>query len=299
MAARPRTLPLAVAPIALAGGLASLKATGFGLVLGLALLTAACLQLLSNFANDLGDAQKGTDDAKRLGPPRAVSSGLLSAGQMKAAVALTSLAAVASGAALLFLAMPTLEPGAIRLMFGVGALAILAALGYTLGKRPFGYLGLGDLVVLIFFGWVGVTGAYLLMAGSLDPRTLLPATGLGLLAAGVLHINNLRDREGDARHGKRTLAVRFGDRRARRYHVGVITFAALLLALTPVWIGAPEMVLAWLPALWTISAVRQAVAVARTREPRALNPFLGRLALLTALWGISLGLALAIGGRLA
>lgn len=291
-AMRPRTLPLAVAPVALAGGLAAYRDRFSLVVFLLCLLTALLLQILSNFANDLGDALKGTDDEARTGPKRAVASGWISAAQMKRGVVVVAGMAVVAGLALLLVAPVVRQTWFLVAFTLAGAGAVAAAIGYTMGKRAYGYSGWGDFMVLLFFGVVGVAGSYVLIAGEFDNVALLAGVGIGLLASGVVHINNLRDQKGDARHGKRTLVVRLGDRRARAYHVVLITCGSLCLAALPLLVQPPSCWL-WLPSWLTIPALKQGLEVSRTPAGPALNPYLGRLSLLTAVWGIALGLAFA------
>lgn len=291
-ALRPRTLPLAIAPTVLAGGLAVAAGRFEALTFGLIVLTATALQILSNFANDLGDGLKGTDDEKRLGPTRAVSAGLISVAQMKRAVAMTAGLASLLGIGLLVVAYQVLGLVGSGVFVALGLGAVAAAMGYTLGKRPLGYAGLGDFFVLLFFGWVGVGGSFALLTGEFDWQVLGPATGVGLLAAGVLNINNLRDQEGDRRHGKRTMAVRLGDQGTRQYHLLLIGAGSYFLISTPIRWGAGGHWFVWLPALLAVVAVRQAIEVVRTQELRRLNPSLGKLAMLTAVWGIALGIAM-------
>lgn len=294
MAARPRTLPLAIAPIAVAGGLAALQGRLNAIGLVLALITAGLLQILSNLANDLGDAEKGTDNAARLGPQRAVSSGLISVPAMKRAVLVCALGSIISGSALLALTLPGQSPAVWGAFFTLGALAVTAAVLYTVGKRPYGYAGLGDSAVFLFFGLAGVAGAHTLLSGAFDPRSLLPGAGIGFFATGVLNINNLRDQVNDRAHGKNTLVVRLGDQGARRYHLLLIGLGAISLTLTPLLWGVAHVWWVWLPALLIPLAWRQGVGVVRIENLAQLNPFLGKLSLLTAAWGISLGLALGI-----
>ncbi|MBX3095748.1 MAG: 1,4-dihydroxy-2-naphthoate octaprenyltransferase [Fimbriimonadaceae bacterium] len=293
-ALRPRTLPLAVAPIALAGGLAAYQDRFSTQVFALCLVTALFLQILSNLANDLGDALKGTDDAARTGPKRAVASGWISARQMRFAVGLVAVLAVVSGVALLMIA-PVVRETWFLVGFGVAGLAAVAsALGYTLGKRAFGYSGLGDLVVFLFFGLVGVVGAATLVSGAFLWQSTVAGAGIGMLAAGVLNVNNLRDQKGDALHGKRTLVVRLGDARARRYHIVLVGVAGILLAGLPAILGSLTVWWTWIPSLLLLPAIKQAKEVTMTPIGPALNPYLGKLSMLTALWGISLGVAFSL-----
>ena len=217
LAARLRTLPLACSSVLLGSGLAA-HADAFRWPLFLlCLLTAILLQVLSNLANDYGDAVSGADLAGRVGPTRAVATGLITARQMQLAMGLTALAAVVSGLALLWSAFVDDWP-ALLAFIGFGALALVAAVTYTVGRRPYGYRGFGDLSVFLFFGLLGVMGSYYLYTHQLSWSLLLPAASCGLLATAVLNINNIRDRVSDAASGKVTLAVRLGASRARNYH---------------------------------------------------------------------------------
>lgn len=278
-----------MAPIALAGGLAAARGLFSAGPFALALLTAAMLQITSNLANDLGDALKGTDDAQRLGPKRAVAMGWISASQMKLGVGVAAALSMAFGLALVF------SSGFEALPFiALGGGAVLAALFYTLGRSPYGYAGLGDLAVFVFFGLVGVEGAYTLISGEWRPEALVPGAGVGLLATGVLNINNIRDQNGDRAHGKRTLAVRLGDRMARRYHVGLIGLGSALLVLTPAVWGLADRLWVWVPALFVPLALGQALSVARIQNLPALNPYLGKLSMLAAAWSVLLAAMLAL-----
>ncbi len=197
---RPKTLPLGV--IAIITGSALAYWTGhfkFPVAL-LALITTGILQILSNLANDYGDAVKGTDTEARLGPLRGMQKGVITAAQMKKALILTVTLACLSGLALIIVACE--KPEDIIGFLGLGVAAIIAAITYTVGKKPYGYLGLGDISVLIFFGWLSVIGTYYLQAGFFSPLTILPATACGLLSVAVLNINNMRDIENDILAGK-------------------------------------------------------------------------------------------------
>ncbi|AKH63144.1 MULTISPECIES: 1,4-dihydroxy-2-naphthoate polyprenyltransferase [Photorhabdus] len=237
---RPKTLPLALAAI-ITGSALAVWTGHFKLPVALlALLTAAMLQILSNLANDYGDVVKGSDTEKRIGPLRGMQKGVITASQMKKALKITVLLACLSGIALIAVACE--EPRDILGFLVLGLLAIVAAITYTVGAKPYGYIGLGDISVLIFFGWLSVAGAYYLQAGFFDSIVMLPATACGLLSAAVLNINNLRDIEDDKRNGKNTLAVRLGPQKARYYHACLIIGATLCLVLftiqnLPGWSG--------------------------------------------------------------
>ncbi|MDC9592775.1 1,4-dihydroxy-2-naphthoate polyprenyltransferase [Xenorhabdus sp. IM139775] len=224
---RPKTLPLAVAAVITGSALASWTGHFKWPVALLALLTAAMLQILSNLANDYGDVVKGSDTRERIGPMRGMQKGLITARQMKNALKITVLLSCLSGIALIAVACNS--PSDILGFLALGLLAIVAAITYTVGTRPYGYLGLGDISVLIFFGYLSVLGTYYLQVGTFSISTLLPATASGLLAVAVLNINNLRDIESDRQNGKNTLAVRLGGKKARYYHAVLLITAMLCL----------------------------------------------------------------------
>ncbi|CAM3427112.1 1,4-dihydroxy-2-naphthoate octaprenyltransferase [Xenorhabdus nematophila ATCC 19061] len=224
---RPKTLPLAVAAVVTGSALASWAGHFKWSVALLALLTSAMLQILSNLANDYGDVAKGSDTEKRIGPMRGMQKDLITAKQMKNALKVTVLLACLSGIALIIVACNS--PSDIVGFFLLGLLAIVAAITYTVGTRPYGYMGLGDISVLIFFGWLSVIGTYYLQAHGFSLSTILPATACGLLSVAVLNINNLRDIENDRQNGKNTLAVRLGGKKARYYHAILLVGAVICL----------------------------------------------------------------------
>jgi 1,4-dihydroxy-2-naphthoate octaprenyltransferase len=215
---RPRTLPLALASILTGGFLA--KATGHfdGPVVALAALTTILLQILSNLANDYGDSQNGADSVHREGPQRAVQSGAITPAKMKRAMWGFGAAALVSGIALLLVALGFAGVWVLLAFFVLGLSAIWAAVNYTAGSNPYGYAGLGDVSVFLFFGIVGVCGTYFLQAHTLPLAVLLPAAALGCFATAVLNVNNIRDIRSDKLAGKITVPVRLGPQHARRYH---------------------------------------------------------------------------------
>lgn len=231
-AARLRTLPLAAASVLCGILTAALQQRGNVAVSALCLLTAVLLQILSNLANDYGDACNGADTPERRGPARMVSSGRISAAAMARGVGLTALFCCLSGLALLAAALSAVrasEPLHWLLWLLLGAAAVAAAFAYTAGKKPYGYIGLGDFAVLVFFGWLGVLGTEYLHTGRLNAASWLPATAVGLWCSMVLNINNMRDIDTDRRAGKTTVAVRLGLVRAKIYH------AVLLLVAGAAW----------------------------------------------------------------
>ena len=200
----------------------------------LAALTAILLQILSNLANDYGDFKKGLDDAERTGPQRVMQSGELTEKQMRRGITLTAVLALVSGVFLVFVAAHlTWHELAVFAVMGLGAVA--AALLYTLGKRPYGYRGLGDLFCFLFFGWVAVAGTYYLASKTFDLTILLPATAVSFLSNAVLNINNMRDYENDKAKGKNSLVVKLGLKRAFIYHV-VLIFGAFLCLSIYLWL---------------------------------------------------------------
>jgi 1,4-dihydroxy-2-naphthoate octaprenyltransferase len=174
---------------------------------------------LSNLANDLGDYQKGTDQTGlRMGPVRSVQSGKISPLQMKKTISIVTLITMFSGLVLLIRLFHTIGFMVVILFLSVGALSLLSALFYTLGKRPYGYRGWGDFFAFLFFGPIAVIGTYYLQAQIIDFRSLFPSIGMGLLSAMILNVNNMRDIENDAQSNKRTIAVRLGLKNAKVYH---------------------------------------------------------------------------------
>ncbi|ELY5873205.1 1,4-dihydroxy-2-naphthoate polyprenyltransferase [Cronobacter sakazakii] len=269
---RPRTLPLAFSAILVGSALASWQGYFDPVITLLALLTAGLLQILSNLANDYGDAVKGSDQPDRLGPLRGMQKGAITAPQMKRAIQLTVALICVSGLALVYVACHSMAD--VLGFLALGALSILAAITYTVGTRPYGYMGLGDVSVLIFFGWLSVLGSWYLQAHTLIAPVWLPATACGLLAAAVLNINNLRDIDSDRRNGKNTLAVRLGPIAARRYHVGLLAGALVCLAVfNLLWLHS---LWGWLFLLASPLLARQARFVLRETEPAAMRPMLER-----------------------
>lgn len=269
---RPKTLPLAFAAIVVGTVLAWWQGYFDPLVAALALITAGLLQILSNLANDYGDAIKGSDKPDRIGPLRGMQKGAISLEQMKHALVVVIVLSCVSGLGLVSAATQTMADFVGFL--ALGGLSIIAAITYTVGKRPYGYQGLGDISVLTFFGWISVMGSWYLQAHTLIPAIFLPATACGLLATAVLNINNLRDIDSDRENGKHTLVVRLGPVNARRYHAGLLAGALLcfalfnLISLHSLW--------GWLFLLAAPLLFKQARYVLRERDPRAMPPMLER-----------------------
>lgn len=288
---RLRTLPLAVSSILVGSALAQAHGSFRWPVFLLALLTAILLQILSNLANDLGDHQHGTDNEDRIGPQRTVQSGAISPVAMKRAMIICGVLAFISGCALITIALGF---SITTLAFlAIGLAAIGAAVKYTFGKNPYGYAGLGDVSVFLFFGLVGVCGTFYLHTGALDGTVILPAVCIGMLSVGVLNLNNMRDILNDRASGKRTIPVRIGASRAVMYHSRLIIGG--VAAMAGAMLDAHSSPLHFMVVLGLCFLVAHLYRVSKIKDPRAYDPELKRLALGTFLTAIlfSLGLILA------
>lgn len=272
---RLRTLPLAVSSIVVGSGLAAFDGMHRPRITGLAMLTAVLLQILSNLANDLGDHEHGTDNEARVGPARAVQSGAIDPASMRRAVLICGLLALMSGVLLLLTALGT--SWSTLLFLAVGLIAIAAAVRYTYGSNPYGYAGLGDISVFLFFGIVGVVGTHFLHTGRFEAMTLLPSISFGLLSAGVLNVNNMRDIRNDKASGKITLVVRLGAERARSYH-SLLVIGGLLCLLLFTALHFRGMA-QWGFLITTSALASHLRTVLRSTDPRSLDPELKRLAL--------------------
>jgi 1,4-dihydroxy-2-naphthoate octaprenyltransferase len=284
LAARPPTLFAAVVPV-LVGTACAASAGSFRPLPALAALTGALLlQIAANFANDVFDYEKGADTAERLGPLRAVQAGLLTPASVRRGLWLTLALSLLVGVYLTAVAGP--------LIVGIGLASMLAAVAYTGGPYPLGYHGLGDVFVMLFFGFVAVGGTTYVQTGAFTPLSLWAAVPVGALATAILVVNNLRDRETDARAGKRTLAVRLGERGAlAEYALLVCVAYAVPLALFATGrAGASALA----PLLTLPLAAALVRSVARERG-RALNPLLKRTALLLFAHGVLFALGLSLG----
>lgn len=287
---RLRTLPLACASIMTGSALAGWQGHFNAGTALLALLTTALLQILSNLANDYGDAIKGSDTPARIGPLRGMQKGAITRQQMRVALIVTVLLTMVSGVCLLLRACQTVND--MLGFMALGAVAIVAAIAYTVGKKPYGYLGLGDASVLIFFGWLGVTGSYYLQTQTLPALLFFPATACGLMAVAVLNVNNMRDIDSDRQNGKHTLAVRLGSINARRYHSLLLLGAMVCCALFAVM--ASLNVAGWLFLLAAPLLNRQRRYIVQETSAFAMRPMLEKTVKSALLLNLlfSLGLAL-------
>ncbi|MDO4462761.1 MAG: 1,4-dihydroxy-2-naphthoate octaprenyltransferase [Bacteroidia bacterium] len=227
---RLRTLPLSLSLIAMGSIVAYQRGIFAWDICTFALLTTLGLQILSNLCNDYGDTVNGADNEQRVGPTRSMQSGAITPKEMKTAIILWAIFSLISGITLLISAFPRLGWQGMTTLFIIGLLCIGAAITYTMGKKPYGYIGLGDISVFIFFGLVGVAGSEALYEGTLWLPALLPACSIGLLSVGVLNMNNMRDYESDKQTGKKTLVVMMGVNNARIYHtiLMLVSFATLI-----------------------------------------------------------------------
>ena len=281
-AARPRTLPLAISSILLGNFLAYAAGKFSFLTASLAILTTLFLQILSNFANDLGYSKNGVDNKNRKVALRTVQTGKISASEMKNAVIIAASLSFISGISLLYFALQYAKPQTIITFVVLGLLAILAAIAYTVGKRPYGYMGLGDLSVFLFFGWVGTFGTYYLQTEILNYYILIPASGCGFLSVAVLNLNNLRDIENDRKTGKNSIPVRIGKTFGFYYQktimlLGVCTFIIYLMYQgKPIQLSQNIIIMAgWYPLVQIIKQLNSKMT------PSQIDPYLKKTALST------------------
>ncbi len=256
----------------------------------LCVLTTIFLQILSNLANDYGDSVHGADSEVRTGPARVVQSGVITSGHMRQAIILFAGLSLVTGVVLLLVSFGA-EWRALFFFLALGLLCIGAAITYTVGRRPYGYAGLGDLSVLIFFGLVGVLGSFYLFTRSVAWVDVLPASGLGLLSVGVLNVNNIRDIDSDKLAGKYSIPVRIGRSRAVAYH-WVLLMSAPLLAIAYTF-ATYESPWQFLFLLVTPLLVRNGMAVA-TKPSHALDPWLRQLAISTLLFVVAFGTGMLV-----
>ena len=262
-----------------------------GDVFALSALTTVFLQILSNLANDYGDSVHGADQAGREGPTRAVQSGSITPTAMKQAIGLFALLSLGSGVTLLWVALPGSQT-TFFVFLGLGLLAIGASITYTSGAKPYGYAGLGDVSVLLFFGLVGVMGSYYLHTLHWHGSHVFPALSCGFFATAVLNVNNIRDINTDKVAGKRSIPVRLGRERAVIYHWGLLalgTLCSVIYVLLDFNSYYQWLFIVCLPLL-----VSNGRAVQHRRTATELDPYLRQMALTTLLYVITFGLGLLL-----
>lgn len=297
-AARLRTLPLSVSGI-IVGSMYALRPTDnidtptevfSWKIFALAMLTTLGLQILSNFANDYGDGMKGTDNADRVGPQRAIQSGVISPAAMKRAIILTSGLTLIAAILLIYYAFRNTNIGYSLFFLVLGILAIASAIRYTVGNTAYGYRGFGDLFVFVFFGLVSTIGVNFLYSQEVEWLLVLPATAIGFLSVGVLNLNNMRDEASDKKSNKNTIVVKIGGAKAKKYHYFLIVSAMVLVLLFAVLseyrLDQYLFVLAFIPLTKHLNTVY------KNQEPRALDPELKKLALSTFALSILLALCM-------
>lgn len=275
---RPRTLLLVVAGTLSAAAVALPYGINY-IALTLVLLTALSLQILSNISNDYGDTKHGADSDERIGPTRVVQAGLISSVAMRKAIVAASIITIILGGLLTFYTYRMVGPIYFSAFVLAGAAAIWAAIAYTATSKPYGYVGLGDIMVFVFFGLVMVVGGSWLMAGLFIVESLFVGVGLGFLATAVLNINNMRDLQTDQAGGKLTVAVRLGPHKARYYHsaliiAAIVAFTVFSILRSPGW-------LSWLWLLTVPLLMGHVLSVNRT-PPHLLDRLLPQLVLLTS-----------------
>ena len=299
-AARLRTLPLSISGIIIGSFTARWRLLSEGnkwdwQIFALAMLVTILYQILSNFANDYGDGIKGTDRLRTENAEiRMVTSGKISAQKMKSAVIITAGLSLLATIALLYKAfIPNYLPE-FFIFLGLGILCILAAIGYTIGKNPYGYMGLGDVMVFIFFGIVSVGGSYFLFTKTWSWDILLPASAAGMLSTAVLNLNNMRDMESDRLSGKKTFALRIGFRNAMIYQI-VLMQLPLIFTLIFLMMNNLHTKKGYYPFIvmimfFPMTALRRKIM--QTKDPKELDPFLKQTAIITLATAILLACGL-------
>lgn len=288
---RLRTLPLALASIGMGSFLAGAYQLFSLKIFLLAAFTTIFLQILSNLANDYGDSIHGADSDDREGPQRAVQSGAISRQAMFRAMIVLGVLSFGCGILLLYAAIDSLQT--FFFFLGLGVLSIIAAITYTAGKKPYGYAGLGDISVVIFFGWVAVLGTFYLHAHLFHWTLLLPATSCGLFATAVLNVNNIRDIDSDKKAGKKSIPVRIGRQKAVIYH-WILLSVGVMCSLAYVVLNFQNafqlIFLIILPLLFI-----NAKAVHQKHEAAQLDPYLKQMALTTLVFVLTFGIGQLLG----
>lgn len=288
-AARLRTLPLSLSGIIMGAFIAKWRLYGEGgiwdwKIFALALLVTLLYQILSNYANDYGDGVKGTD-AKRINEAesRAVASGKITAKQMKNAVIIFSVLSFIATLGLLYVAFIPDYMNEFYIFIGLGVACILAAIGYTVGKKPYGYMGLGDLFVFIFFGLVSVCGSYFLFTKTFSWDMLLPGTAVGMMSMAVLNLNNMRDIESDRISGKNSFALRIGFKNAMIYEMILLQLPLILIL---IFLGLNGFIQSqnyyvFIVMILLIPFSKLRRKIMSVKEPKELDPFLKQVGILT------------------
>jgi len=286
---RLHTLPLAFACIAMGSFLAYSTGVFHPIIALFSFFTALCLQILSNLANDYGDSKHGADNPDRIGPKRMVQIGKITIKQIKTGILAFILLSFISGVCLLILSIANIGYKGAMVLFVLGLISIGAAVAYTASRKPYGYRGLGDLSVFIFFGLVGVYGSFYVQTGSSPATLLLPAIGMGLLCAGVLNVNNMRDIEADAKANKITIPIKIGLKNAKIYHWLLLVIPIILFGIYMMYFIKNYWQLAFMAPV--ILFIINGLGVTKSNTPEEINPYLKRLVIsilvFTASYGVS------------
>ena len=281
-ALRLRTLPLSLSGIIVGSAMAYYYGGWNFQIFILAISTTVLFQILSNLANDLGDSQKGTDNDQRVGPTRAIQSGEISQRSMKNAVVLVTLLSFASACVLIYISSALISDSLVWIYLGLTGVSIFAAILYTVGKSAYGYYGLGDLMVFLFFGCLSVLGVFILYGMRFEALTLMPAFTIGFWSVAVLNLNNMRDIVNDAASSKRTVVVQLGSARAKYYHLILIlsglsiwtTLNGVYVYLNNNWI----FLIAVFPTLFLYPHLKRVIEI---NDPSMYDPELKKVALIT------------------
>ncbi len=291
-AARLRTLPLSVSGIIIGSFIAASQGFFNWWICILALLTTIGFQVISNFANDYGDGIKGTDNNDRVGPTRAIQSGVITPKQMLNAIKISIVLTLIVAILLIYISFGKDDFKNLIIFFILGIVSIVAAIKYTMGKKAYGYSGFGDLFVFLFFGVLSVCGSYYLLTKQLDFTIFLPAFSVGFLSIGVLNLNNMRDMESDIKSGKRTLVVKMGMEFAKYYHYYLLISSFLFALLyNGVHYKSPFQFLFLLAYLLVF---KHYIVVYKNKIPKLLDPELKKLALSTFLFSVLFGIGLLL-----
>jgi 1,4-dihydroxy-2-naphthoate polyprenyltransferase len=289
-AARLRTLPLAMSGILMGAALSYLD-KGFNLTVTiLAVVTALFIQIFSNFANDFGDSQKGTDNQHRVGPKRTVQSGEISPIQMKIGMIILIFLSLAAGIWLVAEGTKGLDMTTFLLFLAFGIIALIAAYRYTAGSNPYGYAGFGDVAVFLFFGILPVAGTYFLNTHQINLELFLPAISIGLFSTGVLNLNNMRDIENDRNSKKNTMVVRMGSAQAKIYH-SLLILLGMLAAVVFTTLNS-RATFQWLFLLSFPFFIVDLIQINKITKPQKFDPFLKKLSLATLLFTVLFGVGI-------
>jgi len=277
-ACRLRTLPLSISGAIVGSGIAYSRDFFDRDIFAFTILTTLSFQILSNLANDYGDGVKGTDNEHRIGPERALQSGNISPKQMRKAIILNVIVCLLLVVSLIYTAFGAEQFLTSMVFVILGVLAIVAAIKYTVGASAYGYKALGDVMVFLFFGWLSVLGTYFLYSKQIDFLMLLPASSIGLLSAGVLNLNNMRDIESDKLSNKHTLAGYLGSKIAKSYHQLLVLVSMILIVIYSFLLANSSMYfvfISFVPLFLHLNVIR------KIKTPIGYDPQLKVLALST------------------